>query len=50
MIDYKIIRKLTENINKNRAKLAEETDYKKKQKLRYKIEIDGLKIKIEQLN
>lgn len=50
MIDYNIIRKLTENINKNRARLAIETDYKKKQKLRYKIEIDGLKIKIEQLN
>jgi hypothetical protein len=50
MIDYNIIRKLTENINKNRAKLAKETDFKKKQKLRYKIEIDGLKIKIEQLN
>ena len=50
MIDYNIIRKLTENIKKNRAKLAAEADYKKKQKLRYKIEIDGLKIKIEQLS
>lgn len=50
MIDYKIINKLTENIKKNRVKLAAETDYKKKQKLRYKIEIDGLKIKIENLN
>ena len=50
MIDYNIIRKLTENIKKNKIKLAIETDNRKKQKLRYKIEIEELKKKIEALN
>ena len=50
MIDYDKIKKLKGEIAINKDRLQTETDFKKKEKLRLKIQIDTLKIKIERLN
>lgn len=45
-----MIKKYTETITKNTEKLKTEMDYKEKEKLRLKIEMDLLRIKLEKLN
>lgn len=50
MVDYNKVKKLNLQINKNREKMNKEPDYKKREKLRLKIQIDELKIKLEKLN
>lgn len=50
MVNYNKIKNWNEAITKNKIKLKIETDFKKKEKLRYKIQIDELKVKIERLN
>ena len=50
MVNYNKIKNWNEAITKNKNKLKIETDFKKKEKLRYKIQIDELKVKIERLN
>ena len=50
MADYEKIRKLNLQISKNREKMNKEPDYKKREKLRLKIQIDELKVKLEKLN
>jgi hypothetical protein len=44
-----MIRNIEDRISKNRKKLNEETDNKKKQILRLKIQIDEIKVKLERL-
>lgn len=48
-MDFKKIRKMEDAIIKNRQKLMNEKDNKKKEILRIKINIDELKVKIERL-
>lgn len=50
MIDFHKIQELNERIKKNRKKLTAEKDINKKDRLKYKIQIDELKIKIELKN
>ncbi|KFC58613.1 hypothetical protein FEM08_26070 [Flavobacterium gilvum] len=50
MIDFEKIKKWNDAISKNQERLNKETDIKKKEKLRLKIQIDTLKIKVEKLN
>jgi hypothetical protein len=50
MIDFNKIENYTETINKNNEKLKSEKDFKKKEKLKLKIQMDLLRIKIERLN
>jgi len=49
-MDYKKISKWKSIININKAKLKEETDIKRRQQLQLKIQIDELKVKLEQLD
>jgi hypothetical protein len=44
-----MVRNIEDRITKNRKKLNEETDSKKKQILRLKIQIDEIKVKLERL-
>jgi len=44
-----MIRNIEDRISKNRKKLNEETDNRKKQILRLKIQIDEIKVKLERL-
>lgn len=48
-MDYDKINKLRGTIKINRDKLYNEKDFKKRQILKYKIQIDEYKIKLEQL-
>ena len=50
MIDYTKIKKWNETIKRNKEKLEVETEFSKKEILKYKIKIDEIKIKIERLN
>lgn len=50
MIDYNKIKKWNETIKRNKEKLIVETEFNKKEILKYKIKIDEFKIKIERLN
>jgi len=43
------VKKLTGTININRDKLKIEKDFKKREILKLKIQIDGLKVKLERL-
>jgi hypothetical protein len=49
MVDYEKIKQLQVKISKNRDKMINEKEYKKKEILRLKIQIDELKIKLEKL-
>jgi hypothetical protein len=48
-MDYQKIRQMEDRISKNRLKLMEEKDSKKKEILRLRIGIDELKVKLERL-
>lgn len=48
-MDYQKIRQMEDRISKNRFKLMEEKDSKKKEILRLRIGIDELKVKLERL-
>ena len=48
-MNFQMIRNIEDRISKNRKKLNEETDNKKKQILRLKIQIDEIKVKLERL-
>lgn len=48
-MDYQKIRQMEDRISKNRLKLIEEKDSKKKEILRLRIGIDELKVKLERL-
>jgi hypothetical protein len=50
MIDWNKIKKCQANIKINNDKLLTENDFKKREKLRLKIQIEELKVKIEKLN
>lgn len=50
MVDYNKIKKLNIQISNYRDKMNREQDYKKREKLRLKIQIDELKIKLEKLS
>lgn len=50
MIDWNKIRKHEEIIKKNNQKLEVERDFKKRERIKFKISIEELKIKIEKLN
>ncbi|MEO6174413.1 MAG: hypothetical protein ABIP27_04590 [Flavobacterium circumlabens] len=50
MIDYEKIKKLNNQIAINRERLKTENDFKKKEKLKLRIQIDILKVKTERLN
>jgi len=50
MIEFSKIKKWNETIKRNKEKLKAETEFNKKEKLKYKIKIDELRIKIERLN
>ena len=50
MIDWNKIRKYEEIIKKNNEKLKVEKDYKKRERIKFKINIEELKVKIEKLN
>jgi hypothetical protein len=49
IMNFQMIRNIEDRISKNRKKLNEETDNKKKQILRLKIQIDEIKVKLERL-
>ncbi len=48
-MDYQKIRQMEDRISRNRLKLMEEKDSKKKEILRLRIGIDELKVKLERL-
>jgi len=48
-MNFQMIRNIEDRISKNRKKLNEETDNRKKQILRLKIQIDEIKVKLERL-
>ena len=48
-MNFQMIRNIEDRISKNRKKLNEETDNKKKQILRWKIQIDEIKVKLERM-
>lgn len=48
-MDFKKIRKMEDAITKNRQKLMNEKDNKKKEILRIKINIEELKVRMERL-
>ena len=48
-MDFKKVRKLEDKITKNRQRLSDVKDIKKREILRYTIMIDELKVKIERL-
>jgi hypothetical protein len=48
-MNFKKIREIEDRITKNRMKLMEEKDSKKKEVLRLKIGIDEFKVKLERL-
>ena len=48
-MDIDKVNKLNGTISINKDKLRIETDYKKKEILKLKIQIDGLKVKLERL-
>lgn len=48
-MNYQKTRQIEDRITKNRKKLMEEKDYKKKEILRIRIGIDELKVKLERL-
>ena len=48
-MDYQKVRQMEDRISKNRLKLMEEKDSKKKEILRLRIGIDELKVKLERL-
>lgn len=48
-MNYQKTRQIEDRITKNRKKLIEEKDYKKKEILRLRIGIDELKVKLERL-
>ena len=48
-MDYQKIRQMEDRISKNRLKLMEEKESKKKEILRLRIGIDELKVKLERL-
>jgi len=50
MIDYDKIKKLNSEIAINKERLKTETDFKKKEKLKLRIQVDILKVKTERLN
>ena len=50
MIDWNKIRKHEEIIKKNKEKLGLEKDYKKRERIKFKINIEELRIKILKLN
>ena len=50
MVDFKKIKKWNEEIKKYNGKINIELDFKRKEKLRFKIQILKLKVKIEKLN
>jgi hypothetical protein len=50
MIDWNKIRKHEESIKIYKAKIAIEKDYKQKERLRLKVQIEQMKIKLEKLN
>ena len=50
MIDWNKIRKHEETIKKNNEKLNLEKDFKKRERIKLKINIEELKVKIEKLN
>ena len=49
-MNYQKIRLIEDRITKNRKKLSEEKDYKKKEILRLKIGIDEYRVKLERLS
>jgi hypothetical protein len=49
IMNFQMIRNIEDRISKNRKKLNEETDNRKKQILRLKIQIDEIKVKLERL-
>lgn len=49
MIDFNRIKRLTQSVNDKNEKLKGEKDFKTKEKLKIKIQIDLLKIKILKL-
>ena len=48
-MNIQMIRNIEDRITKNKKKLNEEPDNKKKQILRLKIQIDEMKVKLERL-
>lgn len=50
MMDWNKIRKHEETIKKYKEKLGFEKDYKKRERIKFKINIEELRIKIEKLN
>lgn len=48
-MDFQKVRKLEDNITKNRQRLMDEKDSKKKEILRLKIQMDELRVKMERL-
>jgi len=49
MMNYERIKSLESSITKNKKRLVEESNLKRKQMIRHKIEIDEIRIKIERL-
>ena len=48
-MNYQRVRQIEDGITRNKKKLTEEKDYKKKEILRLRIGIDELKVKLEKL-
>lgn len=49
IMNFQMIKNIEDRISKNRKKSNEETDNRKKQILRLKIQIDEIKVKLERL-
>jgi hypothetical protein len=50
MIDWNKIKKIEDNIKKEKNKLIIEKDFNKKERIKLKIKIEEIKVKIEKLN